>query len=124
MGWLDFFKRPPLRPRSAQTTVTFDGEVVTCRRISGVVETVRWDDLQSVCIETTDRGPAVDDVYWVLAGAKTGCVIPSEAEGMNPLLERLQKLPNFDNHAVIRAMQCCENQRHVCWQRATLPDRS
>jgi hypothetical protein len=69
-----------------------------------MVETVQWSDLQAVITMTTDQGPLLDDVFWVLVGKDSGCVVPSEAEGMNNLLVRLQRLPGFDNRKVIEAM--------------------
>ncbi len=100
-----------------RVTVSFDDESVICRRPGGLVETVRWSDLQVVFIQTTDDGPAVDDVFWVLGGSDSGCVVPIEADGIELLLERLQRLPSFDNNAVIHAMSCAENREFVCWQR-------
>lgn len=118
MGWFDFLRR--LSPRRA--TVTFDEDAVTCRRRRGLVEAVRWADLRAVAIRTTDAGPAVDDVFWVLDGGASGCVVPSEAEGMDLLLQRLQRLPGFDNPAVIQAMSCTDNQEFLCWQRPGGPE--
>ena len=115
MGWFGWLKSKRSAP--ARTQVVFDDEGVTCRRPTGLVETVRWADLQIVYIQTTDAGPAIDDVFWVLGGGETGCVVPSEAEGADLLLARLQQLPNFDNHAVIDAMSCSDNREFVCWRR-------
>jgi len=118
MGLFDFLRRrSPTRP--AQSMVSFDDESVTCRRPGGLVETVRWSDLRAVIIETTDQGPFVDDVFWILVGETSGCVVPSEAEGMNRLLERLQRLPSFDNETLIAAMSSMENRRFLCWKRPT-----
>ena len=84
MGWLDFFRRrAPATPQRA--IVTFDDESVICRRPGGLVETVRWSDLQIVYIQTTDAGPFGDDIFWVLGGVESGCVVPSESEGMDRL---------------------------------------
>jgi hypothetical protein len=119
MRCLGFFRSPaPASPQRA--TVSFDDQSVTCRRPGGLVETVRWSDLQIIFIQTTDKGPAVDDVFWVLGGGDSGCVVPSEAEGMDLLLPRLQHLPNFDNNAAIAAMSCVENREFLCWQRPKL----
>jgi hypothetical protein len=115
VSWLDFFRK---EKESTVATVSFDDEIVTCRRSRGVEECVRWSDLRQVSIETTDAGPAADDVFWVLQDGGAACVIPSESVGMPLLLERLQQLPNFDNEAVIRAMGCTENQQFVCWRRS------
>jgi len=100
------------------TTVSFDDESLICRRPGGVVETLRWADLQLIFIETTDGGPAVDDVFWVLGSGESGLVLPSEAEGMSALLQRFQRLPNFDNNAVIAAMSCAERRTFICWRRS------
>jgi hypothetical protein len=67
---------------------------------------------------TTDHGPFVDDVFWLLIGEDgKGCAVPSEAEGMKALLERLQRLPGFDNEAVIAAMGSTSNARFRVWKR-------
>lgn len=131
MGLFDFLRRParttsqqPVASltRSEPSVVSFDDESVTCRRPGGLVETVRWSDLRAVIIQTTDEGPFVDDVFWILVGETSGCVVPSEAEGMNRLLERLQRLPNFDNETLIAAMSSMENRRFLCWKRSALDE--
>lgn len=117
MGWLDFLRRSPdSTQRSA--IVTYDDDAITCRRWDGVVESVRWSDLRAVILRTTSEGPLVDDVYWILAGNSSGCVVPSEAEGAQALLKRLQQLPSFNNNAAIEAMSCTDDREFLCWQRA------
>jgi len=84
----------------------------------GKVEQVTWDDLQEVSILTTGDGPFAEDVFFVLAGQEgRGCVVPQSAPEGGRLLERLQRLPGFDNEAVIRAMASVEDARFVCWRR-------
>lgn len=98
--------------------VEFDDEGVFRTMGDGREETVRWDQLVGIEIVTTDRGPFVDDVFWLLIGEDgTGCAVPSEAEGMQPLLKRLQELPGFDNDAVIAAMTSMSNARFHVWKR-------
>jgi hypothetical protein len=118
MGFLDFFRRQRLAPSAPGAVVEFDEEKVTCTRQGGLTESVRWADLRAVLIQTTPNGPAVDDLFWVLAAEGSGCVVPSEAQGCDRLLERLQQLPGFDNRAVILASQCTEEQTFLCWERA------
>ena len=77
---------------------------------------MKWSDLRAVLVKTTADGPAVDDLFWVLLGEKTGCVVPSEARGTDKLLERLQKLPGFDNDAAIQAMACNDECEFLCWK--------
>jgi hypothetical protein len=81
------------------------------------MEVVYWDDLVEISIITTDEGPFVDDVFWILSGSTSGCLAPSEAEGTKELLSKLQQLPGFDNEAAIRAMGSTSNAKFLCWQR-------
>ena len=80
--------------------------------------TVRWNNLRAVLIETTDQGPFVEDVWWVLVDGEGHCMIAQEVGG-EALLARLQALPDFDNEAVIAAMMSVENKLFTCWQRQT-----
>jgi len=97
-------------------TVSISDQGVSVVRPDGKVEAVEWVDLRSVFIETTDTGPMAADVFWVLEGTESGCVIPQGAAGEEPLLERLQELPDFDNKQVIAAAMSMENARFVCWK--------
>ena len=97
--------------------VTVDERGVECKRPNGDVEFVPWDDLRGVTIRTTDQGPAVADVFWVLVGEKGGCMIPQGATGEEVLMQRLQQLPGFNNEAVIQAMTCTENSTFICWDK-------
>jgi hypothetical protein len=98
--------------------VTFDDREVVRTMPDGRVERVGWDSLAEVQIVTTEDGPFADDVFWLLVGDDgTGCAVPSEAAGMKELLERLQRLPGFDNEAVIKAMVSTSNARFQVWKR-------
>jgi hypothetical protein len=97
--------------------VSFDDSTITRTMPNGKTETVRWDDLQEVGIITTDEGPFSEDVYWILAGSEGGCAVSGGAQGMNELLERLQKLPGFNNEVVIKAMGSTRNDKFQCWKR-------
>ena len=107
------FKRAPMQPDK----VVFDDECIKRTLPDGNIETLLWVDLVEVGILTTDEGPVVDDVFWMLMGKDGGgCCVPSEANGMEELLDRLQELPNFDNEAVIQAMGSTSNNNFVCWK--------
>jgi len=91
---------------------------VRCDRPDGTVEHVAWDDLQAVIVHTTADGPALPDVFWILAGTSSGCIIPHGATGDSELLQRLQQLPGFDNEEFIRSMSSTDDQKFLCWQRS------
>ncbi len=117
----NFVTRVFLRNRIMEDRLMISDEDVARILQDGVVERVRWDDLEEVGILTTDEGPQCEDVYWLLLGAdgKSGCVVPQSIKGMNELLDRLQKLPGFNNQSVIEAMGSTSNAKFICWKRAT-----
>jgi len=101
-----------------KTVVTFDDLAVTCHDADGNTQQVTWDNLTSIEIVTTDAGPFVEDVFWVLHSTTESCIVPQDAEGCQQFSERLGRLPNFDHDAEIRAICCASNARFVIWQRA------
>ena len=116
MGLLDLFRRSS---RPQVSSVQFTDDAITHVRPGGKVETLRWDQLEEVGIVTTGDGPFAEDVFWMLLGPdrRTGCAIPASVTGMESLLSRLQRLPIFDNEALICAMGSTTNARFPCWKR-------
>lgn len=129
MGLLDWFRRrrdaepdiiplPALRPPESPfwcKAVRIDDSGLTALSGRGPELRLKFDDIQRVAIRTTDEGPGVEDVYWVLATRDQMCLIPHGVEGESDLFDRLLKLPNFDNQAMIAAMTCTENAEFECW---------
>jgi len=101
----------------ALNTVIFDSAGITHSIADGQSEFVTWADLKTITVVTTNQGPFVDDVFWVLAGDLSRCVVPSESQGMQELLPRLQTLPGFDNRALISSMSSTQNAQFLCWSR-------
>ncbi len=88
------------------------------REISdGTMESVKWDELKKITIVTTDQGPYLEDVFFVLEGEKGGTIVSQEWATKISLLEKISKLPGFANEAVISAMGCTENNSFLCWQK-------
>jgi hypothetical protein len=100
------------------TEVVITQDKISCTRPNGDIEQVQWDDLERVEVLTTDAGPAVTDVYFILVGSDTECIIPMGSAGDEHLLEKLQTLPGFDNETYIKAMSSTEDARFLCWQKA------
>lgn len=107
--------------RESEFTVSFDREKIVCIHPGGEEESIRWDDLGAVMIETNDSGPWGCDVCWHLIdrAGKRGCIIPQGATGEDGLLQRLQQLPEFDNEQVIEAMSSMKNCLFKCWTVST-----
>ncbi|EDY80965.1 hypothetical protein VDG1235_582 [Verrucomicrobiia bacterium DG1235] len=103
-----------------KTIVTFDDEQIQVQQSNGNKEQIRWKDLLAVTIETTDEGPFLPDVFWILVGKnmESGCVFPQDSTGDSDLIEELQKrLPDFDNEQFIEAMRSTDNNRFVVWKK-------
>ncbi len=106
------------RIEESKVVVGFDDERVWRRAPNSPEESVRWSELESVVIQTTDAGPFTADFFWVLrAGAGRTVVFPGGATGAQEILRRLQELPGFDNEAVIAAAGSTDNRVFECWQR-------
>jgi len=110
-------KKPESSTIPPQNVVEFNDEQVTRTTADGIRETLLWSELQEVSIITTDGGPYVDDLFWELRGTSSGCLVPSQAEGVKELLSKLQELPGFNNDAVIHAVGSTDNAKFLCWQR-------
>lgn len=108
--------RPLLRPQCLYVLTT-DDERVVCRAPGGAEQSVGWDELEVVAIETNDTGPLGMDVWWVLEGRSEVCRFPLGAAGGEAVQEKLNRLPDFDSQAVIDAMACTGNRRFVCWKK-------
>lgn len=98
--------------------VHFDDVAVRCERSDGTIEQVRWDEIRSIEILTTDAGPRRCDVLFVLHGRDGGCVVPQEAAAFREFFERLQALPGFDHRGVIDAMESSSVASFSVWHRA------
>lgn len=108
--------RRPVEPERRFVVRVSDTEVA-CERPDGKTERVSWSELQRVEILTTDEGPMLPDVFWLLHDKNGGCAIPQGATGEKELLERLQALPGFDNASLIKAMGSTSNKKFLCWRR-------
>ncbi len=105
----------------AEDRISFDDDSIRRRTPDGAEETIRWRDLSAVLIETTDAGPFSDDVFWVLLAEdlQSGCVVPSGADGAEPLIEKLMNLPGFRYETMIEAMASTDNNRFLVWEKDT-----
>ena len=96
--------RPPFRPRA--------------RRLErpGVDIPIDLEDLLSVTVRTTSKGPFEDDVFIDLT-RRSGDVISvsSLAAAAKPLVPRLLALPGFDHETFIKAMGSADDATFRCW---------
>ena len=97
--------------------VSFDESGITRTMKNGRVETIRWEHLEKVEVQTTSGGPWSEDVFILLTGSVGGCAVPQGAAGSDKLVERLTKLPGFNSERFIEAMSSTSNAEFVCWEK-------
>jgi hypothetical protein len=95
--------------------VWFEDQQVWVQWPSKEPESIKWDAIIRIAIETNDQGPFVEDVYWLLASKEKVISYPSEATGTEEMLKRLQEIPTFNNERLIDAMTCTDNQTFILW---------
>lgn len=103
-----------LAPARPVEEFAIDADGVRRTLTSGAIEEIRWENLTEVTVRTTSEGPYADDVYWLLQGTLGGVAVPSNRAPN--LLKRLQRLPDFDNLAVVNAMGSTEDAWFPCWR--------
>ena len=82
---------------------------------------VSLDDLLKLEIVTNNRGPAEDDVFWVLTHRGGDPVaIPASAKGSDLLFDAFAALKGVDFEEAVRAMGSTDNARFLIWERRVL----
>jgi hypothetical protein len=104
----------PGATRGGTANVEVDANGVR-RVIRGQLESVGWSNLVEVAIATTSDGPYGEDLYWMLVDQYgKGCAVPGGQAG--ELMKRLQRLPRFDNVAVVKACGCTDDAWFTAWK--------
>lgn len=78
-----------------------------------------WCDVVNVEIITTDKGPFVDDLWWVFFLSDDSYIpISGNAEGCNDLIDCIvNQLGEPDWHQIIESSGSCENASFQIWNR-------
>src|SRR5258706_9579823 len=103
MALFDFLKGKPKQPED-YFLVTINNESVTVEHPQRKKEQVKWADIDSIKIITTDQGPIQPDVWLALLGSETGCLIPQVAKGYDEIYDTVSKYEDFNFENVIKAM--------------------
>ena len=98
--------------------IAVDGDAFTISYPDGRVERGRLDQVTGVAIETNDSGPWGSDVWWHLEVDGRLVSYAQGATGEGELLPLLQRLPGFDNEAVIRAMGSTDNAVFLAFRKS------
>lgn len=102
-----------------EVIVSFNEQGVAVRYPKGEAQSIDWDSVLSVAIETNDSGPWGADVWWLLEGADKRIAYPQGATGDTEMLAQYPaRFPGFIDEQVIQAMGSTDNARFVCWERS------
>lgn len=99
-------------------TVRADAGGVRVTDPSGESSSLPWALIRGIVVQTNDSGPVGADVWWFAAGDEGSVTFPMGASGEKEALAYFQTLPGFDNQALIKAMQCTENETFLLWQKS------
>jgi hypothetical protein len=110
-------KNPARVPSGWRVAVVDDAIAVTAP--IGVTAKLRVDQIVAIVIETNDRGPLEDDVWWSLS-LDSGHTIrfPQSADGEQSVVKILSELPGFDFEQMNKAMGSTENATFSVWNRS------
>ncbi|AZQ54728.1 hypothetical protein [Burkholderia cenocepacia] len=106
--------------RQSGWTVTATDTRITSTDQTGTTRGIALADLGAILIETSDHGPFVSDVWWVLfdTNKQFACGFPQDAQGAKAAVDRLLDLPGIDHRKVIDAQTSIQNATFPIWERA------
>ncbi|MEY2430254.1 MAG: hypothetical protein QOJ40_3139 [Verrucomicrobiota bacterium] len=100
-----------------RTNYFFDGQTITVKRPFGKPISVAIEDLDEIGIETTDQGPFVEDVFWILKREGMRIRLGEPHPVFKKLMDRFSSLEDFDWRPFTEAMTCTDNRYFLCWRR-------
>lgn len=98
-------------------TIT-EAELICQYPSSNKTDKITWDDIIRIDVITTDKGPAVCDVFILITDDNGSVAIPQDREEESKIvIDRIFKLPNFDFEQFIKAMSSAENNTFNVWRK-------
>jgi len=80
-------------------------------------KTLLFKDIIEIKIVTTDQGPWLPDVFWVLKAPNITITVEGDAPFFSFLLVQLQRINGFDNDQVIKAMQSTDWAEFIAFKK-------
>ncbi len=100
-----------------RTNYCLDGQTIMVKRPFSRRVSMRIEELDEIGVETTDQGPFVEDVFWILRRGPMRLRIGDPHPIFKELMDRFGALEGFDWQPFNEAMTCSENRYFVCWRR-------
>lgn len=99
-----------------RTNYWCDGESIIVKRPFGRSVSLRIDELDEIGVETTDQGPFVEDVFWILKSGARRIRVGEPHPVFKILMDRFGSLEGFDWRPFTEAMSCTDNHYFLCWK--------
>ncbi len=97
-----------------RTNYALAGRTLVIKRAFGRPFSLKVDELDEIGVETTDQGPFVEDVFWILKRGDTRIRIGDPHPIFKMLMECFHSLDGFDWRTFTGAMSRGENRYFLC----------
>jgi len=110
-----FARKSPNHAR--QIRFAFDGHTISADGPFARKSFVRVEDIREIGIETTNAGPFLEDVFWLI-NREADCVrIPQDSPVFKVLMDYFGSFEGFDWRPFTGAMSCTDPRYFLCWQK-------
>lgn len=93
-----------------------EGDIFTFKRPFCRPVSLRIDEFDEIGVETTDHGPFVEDVFWILKRGDVRLRIGGPHPLFKTLMDRFGSLEGFDWRPFAEAQSCTDNRYFLCWR--------
>src|SRR5262245_17686214 len=104
-----------------RTNYWLRGDNFTFKRPFSRPVSIALDEFDEIGVETTDQGPFVEDVFWILKRGDLRLRIGEPHPVFKVLMDRFSSLRGFDWGPFVEAQSCTDNRYFPCWRRAHEP---
>src|SRR5262249_3174983 len=103
-----------------RTNHFIEGQAICIKRAFRKTLRFSLDELDEIGVETTNQGPFVEDVFWILKHGNIRIRIGDPHPVFKLLMDRFGKFEGFDWRPFTEAMSCTDNCYFICWKRGQL----
>jgi len=96
---------------------TFDGQTIVADGPLARRTSVKVKDIDEIGIQTTDAGPFVEDVFWLINRETDDLYIPQDSPVFKTMMDSFGSFDGFDWKPFTEAMSCTDRQYFLCWKR-------
>jgi hypothetical protein len=94
-----------------------DGGTLVIKRPFRRAIPVKIAELDEIGVETTDKGPFIEDIFWILKQDKMRICIGDPHPIFQELMNQFQSMENFNWENFANAMSSHDNRYFLCWKR-------